>query len=271
MNKGVVIVAASTVVIGGTLAIVLSQKAKAAPPEEGEGEGEEFLPEEGKIILKIELYDAAGKLVQNTVKSGQTYKVKASVTNELKEGGVLVPATLTLGMSAATELVTLIEPVEIPLNFGAGETLEINFDMAIPSDASGVGSIASWVDDYAGQTLATATKTITVERVAQAKFYMPPTLEVKEAGPVDGYYSITFSTKITNRGDAKGRYSLTWGSNELSPEYAEEASRVIEIEPGKTYDWSWNWPEIFDYYRGYFTVWLFGSWEEDNAAMGIWY
>lgn len=271
MNKGGVAVAAGVVVIGGTLVIVLSRQAKAAPPGEGEGEGEGEIPGGGKVSLKLELFDAAGNPVGNTIKSGETYKVKATVTNELTENGVLVPATLTLGMSAGTEYVTMIEPVEIPLSFGAGESLSISFDMVVPPEASGIGTICGYVDDYSGQTITSALITVTVERVAKPKFYMPPTLEVKEAGPVDEEYIITFSTRITNKGDAKGRFSLVWGSNELSSEYAEEASRIIEIEPGKSYDWSWSWPEIPYYYRGYFTVWLFGGWEGNNAAMGIWY
>ena len=103
-----------------------------------------------------------------------------------------------------------------------------------------------------------------------SEFYMPATMQVSESGPVDGLYTVNFSLRITNKGNASGRYQLTWGSNELGPQYEEEASRIIEIEPGKSYDWSWSWPEIPHYYRGYFTVWLFGDWEADNSSVGVW-
>ena len=104
----------------------------------------------------------------------------------------------------------------------------------------------------------------------EAKFYMPATMQVSESGPVDGLYTVNFSLRITNKGDAPGRYQLIWGSNETQPWYEEEASRIIEIEPGKSYDWSWSWPEIPHYYRGYFTCWLFGAWEGDNSSVGVW-
>ena len=111
-----------------------------------------------------------------------------------------------------------------------------------------------------------------------AKFYMPSTLTIREEGPYNGLYKVTFSTQITNRGNALGRYDLTWGSNYLTaspylPGYGaweEETSRRITLQPGETYSWSWTYEEVFDYYRGYFTCQLFGDWEGDNKAVGIW-
>jgi len=113
---------------------------------------------------------------------------------------------------------------------------------------------------------------------AAAKFYMPSTLTIREEGPYNGFYKVTFSTRITNRGDAPERYDLTWGSNYLTaspylPGYGaweEETSRRITIQPGETYYWSWTYEEVFDFYRGYFTCQLKGEWEGDNKAVGIW-
>jgi len=113
---------------------------------------------------------------------------------------------------------------------------------------------------------------------AVAQFYMPAALNVREAGPYNGLYKVTFSIEITNRGNASGRYKLAWGSNYLTaspylPGYGpweEETSRIITIQPGETYYWSWTYEEVFDYYRGYFTCHLFGAWEGDNEAKGVW-
>ena len=108
------------------------------------------------------------------------------------------------------------------------------------------------------------------EEIEQAKFYMPSEMEVLESGPENGLYTVTFSLKITNKGNVAGRHGLTWGSNYLGPEYEEEGSRIIELGPGESYTWSWSYTEVFDYYRGYFTCWLFGDWEADNSSVGVW-
>lgn len=91
-------------------------------------------------------------------------------------------------------------------------------------------------------------------------------MEVKAVGPKDGFYTITFSCTITNRGEAQ-RIHLDWGSNYLAPWYEEESSRIIDLEPGQTYFWSWEYEEVFDYYQGYFTCWLY---VEGIAVKGIW-
>lgn len=111
---------------------------------------------------------------------------------------------------------------------------------------------------------------ISMVPVAKDQFYMPPTLQVSESGPVDGEYSVTFSTTITNKGKADGTHQLEWGSNEFVPEYDLQASRIITIKAGERYEWTWTWTEIPYYYRGYFTVQLFGDWETNNAAIGVW-
>ena len=111
---------------------------------------------------------------------------------------------------------------------------------------------------------------------AVARFYMPPTLNIREEGPYNGLYKVTFSTEITNKGDATGREQLTWGSNYLTaspylPGYGpweEEVSRFIELRPGESYDWSYTYDEVFDYYSGYFTCKLFGGWEGNNSSVG---
>lgn len=104
----------------------------------------------------------------------------------------------------------------------------------------------------------------------KAQFFMPAELQVRADGPYNGLYQVTFSARITNKGDAAGTYSLVWGSNYLGAEYEMESSRIITLAPGESHDWSWTYEEVFDYYRGYFTCWLFGSWEGDNEAKRVW-
>lgn len=113
---------------------------------------------------------------------------------------------------------------------------------------------------------------------AVARFYMPSRLTIREAGPYNGFYTVTFSTRITNTGNASGSYRLIWGSNYITaspylPGYGpweEEAARIITLAPGESHDWSWTYEEVFDFYRGYFTCQLFGVWEGDNKAVGVW-
>ncbi|MBA7667451.1 hypothetical protein ES703_75540 [subsurface metagenome] len=112
----------------------------------------------------------------------------------------------------------------------------------------------------------------------KAEFYMPSALAIREEGPYNGLYKVTFSIQITNRGNAPGREQIRWGSNYLTaspylPEYGpweEEVSRFITIQPGESYYWSWTYEEVFDYFRGYFTCKLFGDWEGDNEAKRVW-
>lgn len=107
-------------------------------------------------------------------------------------------------------------------------------------------------------------------RAVKAKplgFYMPPKLNIEESGPYNGYYTITFSTRITNEGNTVETHKLTWGSNYLGA-FEEEASRIITLAPGESHNWSWTYTEVFDYYRGWFTCQLFGDW--DQTAVGVW-
>jgi len=77
------------------------------------------------------------------------------------------------------------------------------------------------------------------------------------------------STRIVNMGDEAASHSITWSSNYISPQQEEEASRVIDLQPGQVHQWFWEWEEVYDYYSGYFTVVLKGDWEDDNVAMGV--
>ncbi len=132
---------------------------------------------------------------------------------------------------------------------------------------------SGWISISESITLPEGTTQLNIPMVsvaAQDQFYMPPTLQVSEAGPVNGEYTLTFSIRITNKGTAAGTYQLTWGSNEFTPEYEVQATRIITIKAGESYDWTWTWTEIPDYYRGYFTVQLFGDWATDNSAIRVW-
>lgn len=92
-------------------------------------------------------------------------------------------------------------------------------------------------------------------------------MEAIESGPLDGYYDVIFSAEITNVGSEPQRVTLEWGSNYLGPGYEEEVSKIIDLEPGETYSWAWTYTEVFDYYRGYFTCWLFVDGAERK---GVW-
>lgn len=104
---------------------------------------------------------------------------------------------------------------------------------------------------------------------------MPSALQIEVVGPdQDNYYQITFKTTITNNGLAQGTFQLTWGTNELhmvtSPnDFEIEGSQIVTLAPGESFEWKQTWPDIFDYYKGYFKCWLFGDWSPDAYAIGL--
>jgi len=93
-------------------------------------------------------------------------------------------------------------------------------------------------------------------------------MAVKAVYSSPGFYIVTFSCTITNRGSEAQKVQLVWGTNYWAPWYEEEVSRIINLEPGQTYPWSWEYEEeVYDYYRGYFTCWLY---VEGIEVKGVW-
>lgn len=259
MKKGAAIAAVSTIVIGGTLVLVISRKAKAE--EEG------GLPAGGKVTAQIEIYDASGNPVSTNLKAGQSYKVRVTATNQLKEGGVLVPATLNLGISAGTELVTLIEPVAIPLNFGAGETLEINFEMAVPDNAAGAGSIAVYIESQAGQPLATADNSFNIESTAElTEFYMPPnmTINITDGSILGMYWNCEAELLIRNTSQIKGIHTVRFWDSEGVIDY----TKSLTLAPGEEYVWTRSqWVDFNQIPK--FTMYAQGDWVSNNYSEGV--
>lgn len=93
---------------------------------------------------------------------GQTYEVRLTIKNQSKKAGTLVPATLTVGIAASTQLVTLIPAQKAPYSFEAGESRTLSYVMNVPSNASGSGSITALVEDPLGNALASASENVVI-------------------------------------------------------------------------------------------------------------
>lgn len=92
---------------------------------------------------------------------------------------------------------------------------------------------------------------------------------VKAVPSSPGFYIVTFSCTITNIGEEAIRVQLVWGTNYWAPWYEEEVSRIIDILPGQTYPWLYEYPEeVYDYYQGYFTCWLYIG--DFIVEIGVW-
>jgi len=92
---------------------------------------------------------------------------------------------------------------------------------------------------------------------------------VKAVPRSPGFFTVTFSCNITNISADAIRVQLVWGTNYWAPWYEEEVSRIINIEPGQTYPWLWQYEEeVYDYYQGYFTCWLYIG--DDIVEIGVW-
>jgi hypothetical protein len=113
-------------------------------------------------------------------------------------------------------------------------------------------------------------------------YSMPSALQVETQGPIygegsweGGSYIVTFKTTITNRGDAEGAFNLQWGTNELhavtsAETFEVEGTQILRLQPGESYNWKYVKDDIPDYYRGYLKCWLFGAWDPNVPAIGVW-
>jgi hypothetical protein len=91
--------------------------------------------------------------------------VVLTVRNTSTKGGVPTPATLKVGISSNTDLVTLIPIQVIPEEFGANEEKKFTFTMSVPADARGTGVITAWVEDPTGTAIASATEEVIIQAV----------------------------------------------------------------------------------------------------------
>lgn len=258
-------------------------KAITPPPDEEEPPPEEIPPEEIPAPPKADIRNLDFVATKGTYDIGD--RVPFTATYEYKGKAQSGQIAISLGTGVYPTFSTVVNYSPMAVSFA--EAMDWT-----PMSFSGTFLLTTQLK--AGQMYNTRAKLQTVEDPTQiidtdwgvltireeapppplpaavARFYMPSTLNVKATGPYNGFYTVTFSTRITNKGNASGRYQLTWGSNYLQAAYEEEASRIITLAPGESFDWSVTYEEVFDYYLGYFTCWLFGAWEGDNEAKGVW-
>lgn len=144
--------------------LALTKKSEASPPSD-DGEGSE----DGD--LQIDVYDSEGNLVpQNSpiiINEGASYTVVLTIKNTSTKGGVPWPVDFVVGMSAATDLTTLISPRENTYGFTAGETKAISYLMYVPMGSGGqTGLIQAYVAIGAGGAIASANAELTIGTVA---------------------------------------------------------------------------------------------------------
>lgn len=161
MGEGKKISPAIIIIPAALVALALATRVKAAPPPPGEG----------AASIVIQVYDSQGKLVPPSspvaLDEGSTYTVKLTVKNNSTKGGIPWEATLGIGISAATPLITLISPREDMKSFGAGETKSFNYTLNIPMGAGNQsGSITAWVEDPYGIVIANAQEPLAIRELS---------------------------------------------------------------------------------------------------------
>lgn len=147
----------AAIVVGGlaagVLVFVLTRKAKV---------------EEGEATIIIQVYDSEENLVPSnsplTLSEGTSYTVKLTVKNISTRGGVLIAATLGVGISASIATVSLIPLRVDKQSFDAGQTRSFNYTLNVPMGTGGqTGNILAWVEDPHGQALANAIEYLTIQ------------------------------------------------------------------------------------------------------------
>ncbi len=134
----------------GTL-LYLTTRVKAVPP-----------PEVTAATVQIEVIGAESHSPV-TLKEGESYTVRVTVTNQSTRAGVPVEATLGVGITSVTELgYVLIPGQESSEHFAPNETKTFDYTMDVPSDIGQSGSIVAWVTDPAGADIVSATERFTI-------------------------------------------------------------------------------------------------------------
>jgi hypothetical protein len=101
-----------------------------------------------------------------TLNEGESYTVRLTVTNTSTKAGEPWVASLGIGISAGTELITLISPRVDIKSFNAGETKSFNYAMDIPlGTGNQSGMITAWVEDPYGVSIANAQEPLIIQEV----------------------------------------------------------------------------------------------------------
>lgn len=94
----------------------------------------------------------------SNVTEGETYLVRLSVTNNSTNQGVPMEADLGIGISAASDLISILPSQVSVQHFAAGETREFGYSMHLPTGMAGqTVTIDGWVEDPSGNTIVSAT------------------------------------------------------------------------------------------------------------------
>jgi hypothetical protein len=88
---------------------------------------------------------------------GEIYLVELTVTNQSTRLGTPVEAELGIGISAATEKISIIPSQLSREHFGPGESRTFGYSMPIPMGSAGQTiALCAWVEDPAGEMIASA-------------------------------------------------------------------------------------------------------------------
>jgi len=149
MDKKAVAIGLGAAAIGGVILVTIFRKAKA-------------VPEEG---ITIEVYDQFGNKIPRTgsfnLNEGQSYTLKANITNTSTKGGQPWEATLGIGVTIKANSSNLISPSSKSEYFGAGATKSFSYSFSVPLGYGGLtGAIGVAVSGPDGAIIASASELI---------------------------------------------------------------------------------------------------------------
>ncbi len=94
---------------------------------------------------------------------GEIYIVQLTITNQSTRLGTPVEAELGIGISAATEKISIIPSQLSREHFGPGETRTFGYSMPIPMGSAGQTiALCAWVENPAGKMITSASEDITI-------------------------------------------------------------------------------------------------------------